>query len=82
MSIGPKTKYDLKPLPKNLKTYREKMWYKTQAMAHDLSEINGRTKDHETRLSKVETESMAIKILGGIITFATGIWIIIKKTIS
>ena len=77
-----KTKYDIKPLPKSVKIYREKMWYSTQVMAQDLSEINGRTKDHEGRLSRVETESMAIKIIGGIVTFTTGIWLIIKKTIS
>lgn len=77
-----KTKYDVKPLPRSVKTYREKMWYSTQIMARDLSEINGRTKEHGKRLSRVETESMAIKIIGGIVTFTTGIWLIIKKTIS
>jgi len=77
-----KTKYDIKPLPRSVKTYREKMWYSTQIMARDLSEINGRTKDHEKRLSRVETESLAIKIIGGIVTFTTGVWLIIKKAIS
>ena len=73
------SKYDIPPIPKRVTEYREQMWFITHTLKHSVAELNGSVQQHEKQLIKLETESAAIKILGGLLIGITTIWVAIKK---
>ena len=59
--------FDPEPVPKDVKIYRERSWYKLHEVAFHLSEMNGRVQDNEEDIIRIDKDVTVAKKLGWIV---------------